>query len=107
MTFARRLTRIIDIFYLPPLRRLVPLQTFRYAVCGGANMGFDLLLYFILYNFVLDKEGVVHLGDFVAVSSYNAAWMIVFPITFFTGFWLNRHIAFHGSPLRGRVHFFF
>ena len=106
MTFARRLTRIIDIFYLPPLRRLVPLQTFRYAVCGGANMGFDLLLYFILYNFVLDKEGVVHLGDFVAVSSYNAAWMIVFPITFFTGFWLNRHIAFHGSPLRGRVQLF-
>ena len=98
MTFARRLTRIIDIFYLPPLRRLVPLQTFRYAV--------DLLLYFILYNFVLDKEGVVHLGDFVAVSSYNAAWMIVFPITFFTGFWLNRHIAFHGSPLRGRVQLF-
>ena len=37
MTFARRLTRIIDIFYLPPLRRLVPLQTFRYAVCGGVN----------------------------------------------------------------------
>ena len=106
MTFARRLTRIIDIFYLPPLRRLVPLQTFRYAVCGGANMGFDLLLYFILYNFVLDKEGVVHLGAFVAVSSYNAAWMIVFPITFFTGFWLNRHIAFHGSPLRGRVQLF-
>ena len=106
MTFARRLTRIIDIFYLPPLRRLVPLQTFRYAVCGGANMGFDLLLYFILYNFVLDKEGVVHLGDFVAVSSYNAAWMIVFPITFLTGFWMNRHIAFHSSPLRGRVQLF-
>lgn len=99
MTFARRLTRIIDIFYLPPLRRLVPLQTFRYAVCGGANMGFDLLLYFILYNFVLDKEGVVHLGDFVAVSSYNAAWMIVFPITFFTGFWLNRYVTFRHSPL--------
>ena len=55
---------------------------------------------------MLDKEGVVHLGDFVAVSSYNAAWMIVFPITFFTGFWLNRHIAFHGSPLRGRVQLF-
>ena len=43
MTFARRLTRIIDIFYLPPLRRLVPLQTFRYAVCGGANMGLSLI----------------------------------------------------------------
>ena len=106
MTLTRTLTRLIDLLYVKPLRRIVPPQTFRYAVCGGANMGFDLLLYFILYNFVLDKEGVVHLGDFVAVSSYNAAWMIVFPITFLTGFWMNRHIAFHSSPLRGRVQLF-
>lgn len=106
MTFARRLTRFIDLFYLPPLRRLLPIQTFRYAVCGGANMAFDLLLYFILYNFVLDKEGVVHIGHIVAISSYIAAWLIVFPITFVTGFWLNRHIAFHSSPLRGRVQLF-
>ena len=91
---ARFLTRLIDKFYFPFLHKLVPLQTFRYAVCGGANMAFDLFLYFILYNFVLEKEGVVHFGHLFAISSYNIAWMIVFPITFFTGFWLNRNVAF-------------
>ena len=25
--------------------------------------------------------------------------LIVFPLTFFTGFWLNRHVAFRRSPL--------
>ncbi len=105
MTFARRLTRLIDFFYLKPLRNLLPLQTFRYAVCGGANMGLDLLLYFVLYNFVLDKQ-IIRIGNIVAVSPHIAAFLIVFPVTFFTGFWLNRHIAFHGSPLRGRVQLF-
>ncbi len=105
MTFAQRLTRLIDFFYLKPLRNLLPLQTFRYAVCGGANMGLDLLLYFVLYNFVLDKQ-IVRIGNIVAVSPHIAAFLIVFPVTFFTGFWLNRHIAFHGSPLRGRVQLF-
>lgn len=103
---ARFLTRLIDKFYFPFLHKLVPLQTFRYAVCGGTNMAFDLFLYFILYNFVLEKEGVVHFGHLFAISSYNIAWMIVFPITFFTGFWLNRHVAFHSSPLRGHVQLF-
>jgi len=105
MTFARRLTRLIDFFYLKPLRSLLPLQTFRYAVCGGANMGLDLLLYFVLYHFVLDKQ-IVRIGNIVAVSPHIAAFLLVFPVTFFTGFWLNRHIAFHGSPLRGRVQLF-
>ncbi len=105
MTFARRLTRLIDFFYVKPLRGILPLQTFRYAVCGGANMALDLLLYFVLYNFVLDKQ-IVRIGNIVAVSPHIAAFLIVSPLTFFTGFWLNRHIAFHGSPLRGRVQLF-
>lgn len=102
MTLNQSLTRTIDFFYIAPLRRLMPLQTFRYAACGGANVGFDLLLYFVLYNFVLDKE-IVHIGSILAISPHIAAWLIVFPITFLTGFWLNRNIAFHSSPLRGRV----
>lgn len=102
---ALRITALIDRFYFPPFSNMMPLQTFRYAVCGAVNQGFDLTLYAVLYNFVLDKEGVVQL-PFVAISSYIAAWMIVFPITFLTGFWLNRHVAFRYSPLQGRVQFF-
>ena len=105
MNFAQRLTRSIDLLYVKPFHSILPLQTFRYAVCGGANMGLDLLIYFLLYNFVLDRQ-IVRIGNLIAVSPHIAAFLIVFPITFFTGFWLNRHIAFHGSPLRGRVQLF-
>ncbi len=97
MNAARSLTRFIDWFYWPVWQRLMPVQTFRYAFCGAANLGLNLVLYALLYNFVLDKE-IVHLG-FVAISPHIAAFLIVFPITFFTGFWLQRNIAFKASPL--------
>ena len=59
MTLTRTLTRLIDLLYVKPLRRIVPPQTFRYAACGGLNMALDLSLYFLLYNFVLDKRVVM------------------------------------------------
>lgn len=84
-----------------PFRGIVPPETFRYAVTGGSNLALDIFLYFIVYNFVLQKQ-IVHLG-FVAISPYIAAFLIVFPITFFTGFLLAKYITFTGSPLRGRI----
>ena len=79
MTLTRTLTRLIDLLYVKPLRRIVPPQTCRYAACGGLNMALDLSLYFLLYNFVLDKR-VVHIDGIVAISPYIAAFLIVFPI---------------------------
>ncbi len=97
MTLAHGLIRLIDRFYFVPLSRIMPLQTFRYAICGGANLLLNWVLYAVLYNFVFDKE-VVELG-FVAISPYIAAFIVVFPITFLTGFWLQKNIAFRYSPL--------
>ena len=31
-------------------------QVVRYAVCGGGNMVFDWILYFLIYNFVIGHE---------------------------------------------------
>ena len=104
MTPAQRLTKIVDFFYIRPVRAVIPLQTFRYAICGGVNLGLNWVLYAVLYNFILDKE-IVRLG-FVAISPYIAAVLVVFPITFVTGFWLQKHIAFKYSPLRGRTQLF-
>ena len=99
--FAKLLTRLIDRLYLPPFRRVVPLQTFRYAACGGLNMGVDTLLYYVVFHFVF-REQNVDLGFFV-LSARMAALAVVFPVTFFNGFWLNRNVAFRQSPLRGRT----
>jgi putative flippase GtrA len=91
---------IIDFFY-PPFRRLMPLQTFRYIACGGGNTILDILIYFISYNFILDKQ-IVH-TPVGAVSPYIAAFIIAFMISFPTGFYLNRNVVFTGSTLRGRI----
>ncbi len=99
--FYPALTKAIDFFYIGPLRRTMPLQTFRYGVSGGLNLLLDTVLYFIVFHFVL-HERFIDLG-FVVVSAPIAALCIVFPVTFFNGFLLNRYVAFRKAPLRGRV----
>lgn len=96
-------TGIIDFFY-PPFRKWMPLQTFRYAACGGGNTFLDIFIYYISYNFILDKQ-VVH--TFAgAVSPHIMAFLISFTISFPTGYLLNRFIVFPGSTLKGRVQLF-
>ena len=48
------------------------------------------------------QSGEVDLG-FVYMSAPIASLFLVFPITFFTGFWLNRNVAFRASPLGTRT----
>ena len=91
---------IIDYFY-SPFRRYIPLETFRYAATGGFNTLLDIFLYFICYNFILDKK-IIDL-QIVSISPYIAAFLIVFPITFFTGFLLAKYITFTNSDIRGRI----
>ena len=99
MRLAERLVRGIDRCYLPPIRPLLPRQTFRYAVCGGVNyLLLDPLFYFVSYNYVVAHR-FFDLG-FVLLSPHIAALILVFPITFFIGFWLNRNVVFRFSPLR-------
>lgn len=96
---ARSITRFIDLFYTGPIRRLVSRQMFRYAFCGCANMALDAVLYFLIYHFIV-RYRYLDLG-LAVMSPHIQALFLVFPITFFNGFWLNRNVAFRDSPLRG------
>lgn len=95
-----QIIQIIDFFY-SPFRKLIPLETFRYAATGGFNTALDIFLYFICYNFILDKK-IIDL-QIVSISPYIAAFLIIFPITFFTGFLLAKYITFTNSDIRGRI----
>ncbi len=98
----RLIIAVIDFFY-KPFRKIVPipLETFRYAATGGFNTVLDIFLYFLCYNFILDKQ-VIDL-KVVSISPHIAAFIIVFPITFFTGFLFAKFITFTSSVIRGRV----
>lgn len=91
---------VIDSFYFL-FKRFLPLKTYRYAVCGGSNVVLDMCLYFLCYNFVLAKHNVdLYL---VVLSPHIASLFFVFPITFITGFALNKYITFQDSNLPGKI----
>jgi len=94
---------LIDSVY-KPFENWIPVETFRYAATGGANLLFDIFLYFIFYNFIFNKQ-VVDLG-FIAFTPHIAAFIFVFPITFITGFLLAKYITFTSSLIRGRIQLF-
>ena len=92
--------QIIDYFYVP-FQSFIPLETFRYAATGGFNTVLDITLYFLCYNFVIDKHVIdLHI---VSISPHIAAFLIVFPFTFFSGFLLARYITFTNSEIRGKI----
>ncbi len=97
------ITTFIDTFYFL-FRRWLPLKTYRYAVCGGSNLVFDICLYFIFYHFIFDKQNIDLY--FVVLSPHIASLFFVFPITFTTGFLLNKFITFEDSNLRWNVQIF-
>lgn len=97
---GKGIRRLIDHFY-PHFRKYMSIQLFRYGVTGAANMVFDWVVYFFLYNFVIQHR-LVPIGV-VTLSPHIAAFAFTFPISFMSGFLLQKYVTFTASDLRGRV----
>ena len=105
MKLAKLVSGTIDRFYLPFVARLCSRQMFRYAACGGLNfLVLDPLLYFVIYHFVVTPDRFFDLGV-VTMSPHIATLVVVFPLTSFNGFWLNRNVVFGSSDLGKRTQF--
>ena len=98
-----KIITFIDFFY-PPFRRFMPEQTFRYAVCGGGNTVLGLLIYFISYQYIFEKENFDF--GFFAFKPHIAALFVSFCITFIVGFVLMKFVVFVDSNLKGRIQLF-
>ena len=101
MRVAELIGRAIDLCYVRPLSALFSRTMFRYAACGGANMVLDVVWYYVIYHYIV-AERFIDLG-FVMMSPHVASLVVVFPITFFTGFWLNRNVAFQVTEVGSGV----
>ena len=96
----RLIITVIDFFY-PLFKRVMPLQTFRYAACGGANTALDISLFSIAYNFIYKKREV-SLG-YITLSPHIAALFTALAISLPTGFFLNRYVVFQESGLKSHT----
>ena len=104
MRVADKIGSLIDLCYVRPLSRFLSPTMFRYAACGAGNMVLDVVWYYVIYHYIV-AERFIDLG-FVVVSPHIASLIIVFPITFFTGFLLNRYVAFKVTAYRTRKQLF-
>lgn len=94
---------IIDFFY-PPFARLMPKHTFRYLASGGSAFIFDIIIYFISYNFILQKQDV-NLG-FVTISAPIFAFLMSFLFINPYSFLMSKFVVFQGSNLKGKIQAF-
>jgi putative flippase GtrA len=95
--FVRNLIlQTVDFFY-PLFRRFMPLQTFRYAACGGFNTVLDIGLFFMAYNFILIKQPV-DIGQ-LTIGAHIASFLMSFLITFPIGFYLSRYVVFQETKV--------
>lgn len=98
--FIRNLIlKTVDVFF-PLFSRFMPLQTYRYAACGGFNTVLDISLFFVAYNYILHKQPL-ELG-FIAIGGHIAAFLIGFMVTFPIGFYLSRYVVFQETTVSKR-----
>jgi len=99
-SFRQFILSVIDFFY-NPFKKILPLQTFRYAAAGGANTVFDICMFSVGYNFIFKKENF-HFGHFT-LTPYVASLIFAFCFSQPTGFYLNRYVVFQDSGLKRRA----
>ena len=82
----------------------MPLQTYRYAACGGGNTLMGLTIYYITFHYIFTKEN----ADFglMVLKPHNAALFVSFVASFVVGFLLNKFVVFTSSIMRGRIQLF-
>jgi putative flippase GtrA len=89
--------KILDFFY-PLFSKIFDKTTFRYAACGGTNTVFDILLFFVSYNYVLHKQNFVLSS--IVLTPHIGAFLLAFLISFPTGFLLMRYVVFQETAVK-------
>ncbi|MFC4232915.1 GtrA family protein [Parasediminibacterium paludis] len=94
--FRNLILTVVDFFY-PLFKKVMPLQTFRYAACGGFNTLLDIILFFTAYTYLFHGQSLHPLPSLfpnLIVSAHIAAFIISFSITFPVGFYFSRYVVF-------------
>tara|TARA_R110002020_G_scaffold125370_1_gene282560 strand:+ start:185 stop:676 length:492 start_codon:yes stop_codon:yes gene_type:complete len=91
----RLLTRWIEGFlqlFYPLFKKWLPYEVYAYLAVGAINTALNIILFALLYEFILPKDGF-SIQDF-NIASYTIALLIAFFVTIPTGFWLSKNFAF-------------
>lgn len=82
----------------------MPLQTFRYAACGGVNTLLDIGVFSFSFYYLFHQQPIVL--PFYTLKCFTASLIVAFCVSFPTGFVLMRYLVYPESNLRRRVQLF-
>ncbi len=75
----------------------------RYIISGGTATGVDVVSFFIMFNYILNKENL-HLGH-MQVGAHIASLCVSFTLGLITNFLITKYFVFNESNIRGREQF--
>lgn len=84
----------------------MPLQTFRYAACGGFNTVLGIALYFVAFQYIFTSDSVQLFGKLAVKRHIAADYLFAFWISFPVGFYLSRYVVFQESKLPKQIQLF-
>ena len=95
------LLSLIDLIY-PLFRRVMPLQTFRYAACGGFNTSLDITLRLFAFHYIFKEQPVSFPTVFphLIIQAHIAAFLFGFMFSFPSGFYLSRYVVFQETSVK-------
>jgi len=102
MSIPNLIRAALDFFY-PPFNRFITKKTYYYAACGGSNLALSWILFFVLYQFVFQKEHFYFEQINYTISAYTLTSFCCSVISFIIGFLLMRYVVFTESELKGGV----
>ncbi len=104
ITVQSGIIRFIDFFY-PIFERFMPKNTYRYLFSGGSGFILDVLVYWVSFNLILQKQDVF-ITDSLVISAAIFAYIISFCIVTPYSFCMSKFIVFQSSNLKGRIQLF-
>jgi putative flippase GtrA len=75
----------------------------RYIISGGTATGVDVVSFFIIFNYILEKENL-HFGH-VQIGAHIASLCVSFTLGLITNFLITKYFVFNESNIRGREQF--
>ncbi len=75
----------------------------RYIISGGTATGIDVISFFIMFNYILNKENL-QLGH-MQVGAHIASLCVSFTLGLITNFLITKYFVFNESNIRGREQF--
>lgn len=75
----------------------------RYIISGGTATGVDVVSFFIIFNYILDKQPL-HFGH-VLIGAHIASLCASFTLGLITNFLITKYFVFNESNIRGREQF--